>query len=130
VRHLFSDHVVFQFNVTNNMDSQRLDNVGVEVEVDNEEWGEMMAVPEAAIAYGESGAAFVCFARPAGSFSSGNISRNLRAGTITLGAVNHCSPLLPNAHSLGFFLFFFASPVHSKIHTTLSHTQTHATIAY
>ncbi len=40
IKHVFPQHIVFQFNVTNNMDGHVLENVQVEMEAEKEEWQE------------------------------------------------------------------------------------------
>jgi coatomer protein complex subunit gamma len=43
VKHIFPNHVVFQFNVTNNMEDTMLSDVTVEME--SESWEEELIVP-------------------------------------------------------------------------------------
>lgn len=79
VKHLFPRHVVFQFNVTNNMEDQLLENVTVAMEVENEEeWTEEMVVPEATLKYGQMGTTFVCYSRNEESFNAGAIACTLK----------------------------------------------------
>eukprot|EP01006_Ploeotia_vitrea_P034526 TRINITY_DN65761_c11_g3_i1.p1 TRINITY_DN65761_c11_g3~~TRINITY_DN65761_c11_g3_i1.p1 ORF type:complete len:961 (+),score=596.77 TRINITY_DN65761_c11_g3_i1:134-3016(+) len=79
VKHVFERHVVFQFNVTNNMEDQLLKDVQVEMETDDEDaWVEEMIVPEAKLAHGTPGTTFVCLSRPEGMYSSTPMSCTLK----------------------------------------------------
>lgn len=78
VKHIYPEHVVLQYNITNNMEDQCLDNVMVEVELDNEEWAEEMAVPETRISCGENGVAFVVLQRVPTTYASGPIANTLK----------------------------------------------------
>jgi len=78
VKHVFAEHVLFQFNVTNTLEDQQLENVTVAMTVENGEWSEEMVVPEAKLVSGVPGSCFVCLRRPADSFSSGSIQNELK----------------------------------------------------
>lgn len=78
VKHIYQQHIVFQFNITNNMDDQFLENVSIEMEPDDNSWQEELLVPEAAIKYSEQGTSFVALQRPADSYTSGSISNTLK----------------------------------------------------
>lgn len=83
VKHIYKEHVVFQFNVTNNMEDQLLENVTVEMEIeqpdsDDKIWEEDMIIPETSLTYQVGGACFVCFTRPEGVFTSGNITNTMK----------------------------------------------------
>ncbi len=81
IKHIYPQHVVFQFNVTNNMDGHVLENVQVEMEAaeKGDDWQEEFAIPEEAkLAYQAKGVTFVCFQRPPKSFASGTITCNLK----------------------------------------------------
>jgi len=79
VKHIYPRHVIFQFNVTNNMEDQQLENVSVAMNLQHTSgWEEELLVPEAKIAHGVAGACFVCLQRPDSSFSSGTIPNELK----------------------------------------------------
>eukprot|EP00808_Paulinella_micropora_P019525 g48229.t1 len=77
VKHVYNRHVILQFNVTNTMDDQVLDNVNVEVEGD-EEWSEEFKIPIAELKPHQEDATFVCINRPEGAYSSGALSCTLK----------------------------------------------------
>ena len=60
------------------MEEQLLENVTVEMEAEEEGWGEDFSVPEPSIEFGKSGSAFVVFNRPADTFSSGSMPCTLK----------------------------------------------------
>jgi coatomer protein complex subunit gamma len=78
VKHIFPNHVVFQFNLLNNMEEQWLKNVTVEMQCDAEGWDEELSVPEANLKFHVPGVSFVCFSRGAGKFNSGPIPCTLK----------------------------------------------------
>mmetsp|Transcript_16899 Transcript_16899/g.33010 ORF Transcript_16899/g.33010 Transcript_16899/m.33010 type:complete len:887 (-) Transcript_16899:180-2840(-) len=78
VKHIYAQNVIFQFNITNNMEDQFLENVSVEMEPDNASWQEELLVPEATIKYSEQGTVFVAVARPDDAFTSGSIGNTLK----------------------------------------------------
>lgn len=71
VKHIYPQHVVLQFNVTNNMEEHLLENVSVEVQPEDDSWSEEMVVPESKLAYGVAGTCFVCLRRPDNAYTSG-----------------------------------------------------------
>jgi coatomer subunit gamma len=77
VKHIYPRHVLLQFNVTNNM-QQILSDVMIEIESDNPEWAEEMAVPLDELKPSASGTCFVCLSRPEGAFSSGLLHNTLK----------------------------------------------------
>jgi len=80
VKHIYPAHVLFQFNITNNMEDQLLSNVSVECELDADGWSEDMIVPETSIAFSNVGQSFVCLSRPGNSHTSGSIATTLKFG--------------------------------------------------
>jgi len=78
IKHVYQEHIVFQFNITNNMEDQFLENVSIEMEPDDGEWQEELLVPEATIKFSQQGTAFVVLQRPASAFTSGPISNTLK----------------------------------------------------
>jgi len=78
VTHIYPEHVVFQFNVTNLMEDQLLENVTVEMEPEDPAWVPEYIIPEASIAYKVAGATFVVLQRPEGVFSTGTTTCNLK----------------------------------------------------
>lgn len=79
VKHIYPQHVLFQFNITNNMEDQLLSNVSVECELD-EDWMEEMIVPETSIAFSHVGQSFVCLSRPMDSYCTGSVGTTLKFG--------------------------------------------------
>lgn len=70
IKHIYPRHVVFQFNVTNNVEDQQLEDVTVEMAAEEDEWSEEMAVPEEKLVYQQPGVTFVAFARPKTEFTA------------------------------------------------------------
>ena len=63
-KHIFDQHVVLQFSVLNTVDEQRLADVTIDVEVDNEESYEIeSAIPAAIAKYGEPSNCYVVLKR-------------------------------------------------------------------
>lgn len=63
IKHIFPEHIVFQFNIRNNMDDQLLENVSVEMEPSEVEWPVVMTVPEPTIKFSETGTSYVVLKR-------------------------------------------------------------------
>lgn len=64
VKHIFNDHIVLQFSVVNTIDDQRLINVGVALEISDEELYSFESEVRAPVAkYGETVYSYVCLAR-------------------------------------------------------------------
>jgi len=78
IKHIYNEHLVFQFNITNNMEDQQLENVSVEMTTENDEWEEEFAIPEGVLAFQVGGSSFLCMARPEDSFNSGSIHNTLK----------------------------------------------------
>jgi len=74
VKHIYPQHVVFQFNVTNLMEDQHLENVTVEMEAEDGDWASELIIPETSIGYKANGATFICLQKPEGLYSAGTIS--------------------------------------------------------
>jgi coatomer protein complex subunit gamma len=77
-KHIYPNHVVFQFFVTNNMEDQQLENVTVELEPEEEDWEEEFAIPEPVLKFRVEGCALVVFTRPEGGYSSGSMTATLK----------------------------------------------------
>jgi len=78
IKHVLNEHIVFQFNVTNNMEDQQLENVTVEMVPEEEGLEEEFSIPEATIAYQQTGTTFVCMSRAEDAFASGTIANTLK----------------------------------------------------
>lgn len=64
VKHIFNEHIVLQFSVVNTIDDQRLKNVGVAVDISDEEAYTLESEVRAPVAkYGETAFCYVCLAR-------------------------------------------------------------------
>ena len=74
IKHILPQHVVFQFNVTNQMENQQLEQVTVEMDCESGEWEEELSIPEPQLQYGLGGVCFSVFKRPPDAFVSGSIS--------------------------------------------------------
>lgn len=85
IKHIYDEFVLLQYNVTNNM-QQILSNVTVEIEADNPDWFEELAVPIDSLSPSQSGTCFVCIRRPEGMFASGLIHNTLKFRTRDLDA--------------------------------------------
>ena len=77
IKHVLPQHVVFQFNVTNNMENQQLEQVTVEMECENPDWEEELSIPEPTLQYSIAGVTLVAFKRPPDGFVSGSIACTL-----------------------------------------------------
>jgi coatomer subunit gamma len=79
VKHIFTDHVVLQFNVLNTIDDQQLRDVRVNVEVgDPDAYTVEEVVPAAVARYGEQSSCFVCLKRvTVGEYASVTLSCEL-----------------------------------------------------
>jgi len=81
-KHIYAKNIVFQFNVTNNMEGHLLENVQVEMESEKDAWQEEFAIPEEnKLAYHSKGITFVCFTRPSKEFNSGTLACTLKFHT-------------------------------------------------
>lgn len=77
IKHIYSAHVVFQFNITNNMDTQFLENVSVAMQPQEDGWEEEFSIPEAKIPFNVLGSSFLCMSR-GDSFRLGSIASTLK----------------------------------------------------
>lgn len=64
VKHLFDNHVVFQFNCTNTVNDQLLEKVCVATVASNPGWKAVLQIPLEKLAYGETASCFVCYEIP------------------------------------------------------------------
>jgi coatomer protein complex subunit gamma len=72
VKHVFDSHVVLQFNCTNTVKEQVLENVSVAVDLaEAEELVEELALPLAKMPYNETGQTYVVLGRPEGGIALG-----------------------------------------------------------
>lgn len=72
VKHIFPQHIVLQFNCSNTLSDQQLEDVFVKIESDNDEFSIEQEIPCKTLPYGTNGLAFVVLAIPDGSFPSGS----------------------------------------------------------
>ena len=77
IKHILPHHVVFQFNVTNMMEQQQLEQVTVEMECDNGEWEEELSIPEPTLQYSIQGVTLVVFKRADDAYVSGSMACTL-----------------------------------------------------
>ncbi|KAI7742130.1 hypothetical protein M8C21_003534 [Ambrosia artemisiifolia] len=79
VKHIFDKHVVFQFNCTNTIAEQLLENVTVVVDASEaEEFEEVATKPLKSLPYGTPGQTFVAFEKPEGVPAVGKFTNVLR----------------------------------------------------
>lgn len=79
VKHIFDNHVVFQYNCTNTIPEQLLENVIVVVDAsDAEEFAEIASKPLRSLPYDSPGHIFVAFEKPEGVAAVGKFSNLLR----------------------------------------------------
>lgn len=79
VKHIFDSHVVFQYNCTNTIPEQLLENVTVIVDgSDAEEFSEVATKPLRTLPYDTPGQTFVAFEKPEGVPAVGKFSNTLR----------------------------------------------------
>ncbi|GKV42847.1 hypothetical protein SLEP1_g50210 [Rubroshorea leprosula] len=79
VKHIFDRHVVFQYNCTNTIPEQLLENVTVIVDAsDAEEFSEVASKPLRSLPYDSPGQTFVAFEKPEGVPAVGKFSNMLR----------------------------------------------------
>ncbi|KAG0615004.1 hypothetical protein M758_5G007500 [Ceratodon purpureus] len=78
VKHVYSGHIVFQFNCTNTITEQLLENVSVVMEpIEGEDFNQVATKPLASMPCGVPGQAFVAFEKPDGACSLGKFSNTL-----------------------------------------------------
>eukprot|EP00897_Mesotaenium_endlicherianum_P003909 jgi/Mesen1/3546/ME000198S02746 len=79
VKHVFPGHLVFQFNCTNTIAEQVLEDVKVEMDLtEAEEFEEVASVPLKVLSYGAPGQTFVALAKPDGSLSLAKFANTLK----------------------------------------------------
>ncbi|MBA0631547.1 hypothetical protein Godav_000412 [Gossypium davidsonii] len=79
VKHIFDGHVVFQYNCTNTIPEQLLENVTVIVDASEaEEFAEVASKPLRSLPYDSPGQTFVAFEKPEGVPAIGKFSNMLR----------------------------------------------------
>ncbi|KAF2305901.1 hypothetical protein GH714_008780 [Hevea brasiliensis] len=79
IKHIFDGHVVFQFNCTNTIPEQLLENVIVIVDASEaEEFSEVASKPLRSLPYDSPGQTFVAFEKPEGVPAVGKFSNMLR----------------------------------------------------
>ncbi|KAE8669988.1 Coatomer subunit gamma-1 [Hibiscus syriacus] len=79
VKHIFDGHVVFQYNCTNTIAEQLLENVTVIVDASEaEEFAEVASKPLRSLPYDSPGQTFVAFEKPEGVPAVGKFSNMLR----------------------------------------------------
>uniref|UniRef100_A0A7C8ZUJ1 Coatomer subunit gamma n=1 Tax=Opuntia streptacantha TaxID=393608 RepID=A0A7C8ZUJ1_OPUST len=79
VKHIFDGHVVFQYNCTNTIPEQLLENVTVIVDASEaEEFAEVASKPLRSLPYDSPGQTFVAFQKPEGVPAVGKFSNVLR----------------------------------------------------
>lgn len=79
VKHIFSNHVVLQYNCTNTIPEQVLENVHVIVDASEaEEFSEVVSKPLKSLPYDSPGQTFVAFEKPEGALSTGKFSNMLK----------------------------------------------------
>ncbi|GAB2222537.1 hypothetical protein Droror1_Dr00016655 [Drosera rotundifolia] len=78
VKHIFDEHIVFQYNCTNTIPEQLLENVAVIIDAsDAEEFNEVASKPLKSLPFDVSGQTFVSFQKPKGVPAAGKFSNTL-----------------------------------------------------
>eukprot|EP01018_Ginkgo_biloba_P001900 Gb_36850 [translate_table: standard] len=103
VKHIYLSHVVFQYNCTNTIPEQLLENVSVMVDTsESEEFTEVASKPLKSLPYDSPGQIFVAFEKPEGACSAGKFSNILKhiscACLEMLISTNYCMPFLAMPH--------------------------------
>ncbi|KAL8168169.1 hypothetical protein V2J09_009669 [Rumex salicifolius] len=79
VKHIFEGHIVFQYNCTNTIPEQLLENVSVVVDASEaEEFLEVACKPLRSLPYDSPGQTFIAFQKPEGVPAAGKFSNILR----------------------------------------------------
>lgn len=79
VKHIYPGHVVFQYNCTNTIPEQLLENVSIIVDiVEGEGFREVVSKPLLSLPYNSPGQAFVAFQTVGGVFSTGKFANTMR----------------------------------------------------
>eukprot|EP00249_Psilotum_nudum_P023804 c28985_g1_i2 orf=144-2834(+) len=79
VKHIYSGHVVFQYNCTNTIPEQVLENVYIVVDASGaEDFREVFSKPLQSMPYNSPAQAFVAFAKPEGVYLTGKFANTLR----------------------------------------------------
>ncbi|KAJ6796479.1 coatomer subunit gamma-2 [Iris pallida] len=79
VKHIYDEHVVFQYNCTNTIPEQLLENVTIFVDASEaEEFSEIASKPLRTLPYDSPGQTFVAFQKPAGVPAIGKFSNILK----------------------------------------------------
>lgn len=79
VKHIFPGHIVFQYNCTNTIPEQLLQNVSILVEnVEGDEFSAVVSKPLPSLPYNSPGQSFVAFEKPEGVYSVGKFANTMR----------------------------------------------------
>ncbi|MCO5593640.1 hypothetical protein L7F22_047655 [Adiantum nelumboides] len=79
VKHVYPGHIVFQYNCTNTIPEQLLQNVSILVEnVEGDEFTGVVSKPLPSLPYNSPGQAFVAFEKPEGVYSVGKFANTMR----------------------------------------------------
>ncbi|KAF9676007.1 hypothetical protein SADUNF_Sadunf09G0093500 [Salix dunnii] len=79
IKHIFDRHVVFQYNCTNTIPEQLLENVSVIVDLSEaDDFAEVLSKPLQSLPYDTPGQTFVAFEKPEGITAVGKFSNTLR----------------------------------------------------
>jgi len=77
-KHIFSHHIIFQFNVTNTLNDQLLEHVTVKMESETYEFSVENIIPIATLPVNTPGIAFVCMKKSEGSYPIATFSNLLK----------------------------------------------------
>eukprot|EP00217_Crustomastix_stigmatica_P014394 CAMPEP_0183795972 /NCGR_PEP_ID=MMETSP0803_2-20130417/6653_1 /TAXON_ID=195967 /ORGANISM="Crustomastix stigmata, Strain CCMP3273" /LENGTH=902 /DNA_ID=CAMNT_0026040537 /DNA_START=42 /DNA_END=2746 /DNA_ORIENTATION=- len=78
IKHVFPEHIVFQYDCENTIEEQVLENVTVVMEPEEEGFQEECTVPLLTMPFGDVGHVFVCMARPDGALLLGKFVNCLK----------------------------------------------------
>eukprot|EP00163_Fabomonas_tropica_P029787 TRINITY_DN6527_c0_g1_i1.p1 TRINITY_DN6527_c0_g1~~TRINITY_DN6527_c0_g1_i1.p1 ORF type:complete len:889 (-),score=290.72 TRINITY_DN6527_c0_g1_i1:395-3061(-) len=79
VKHIFPEHVVLQFNVTNTLDDQLLENVSVKIDLNgNDCYALETSIPTSALPVNQPGVTYTCMRRADDDFEGGTFGCTLK----------------------------------------------------
>jgi len=78
IKHIFGSHIVFQFNMTNTIEEQVLEDVSVQVDLaEAEDYQEVCTIPATKLPYGVVAQTYVLFSYPEGTMPFGRMVASL-----------------------------------------------------
>ncbi|KAL6062840.1 Coatomer subunit gamma [Balamuthia mandrillaris] len=78
VKHIYANHIVFQFNCTNTLPDQLLEKVSVRMETTNPEFTPEFEIPAPKLIFQSPGVCYTCISHPSNSFPVGTFTNTLK----------------------------------------------------